>query len=80
VPRGLTSFAARASISDHHDLGLPLNRVLAGDEPPLEALLAKIRPYLHVFARQKAGRLGQALTRLLLREGYESLELPLRER
>ena len=39
-------------MKDNHDLGPLLNRVLAGDGRALEALLAKIRPYLHLLVRQ----------------------------
>jgi len=40
-------------MSDNHDLGPLLNRILAGDRQALEALLAKIRPYLHLLVRQQ---------------------------
>lgn len=39
-------------MSDDHNLGPLLDRVLAGDRPALNALLAKIRPYLHLLVRQ----------------------------
>jgi len=40
-------------MSDNHDLGPLLNRVLVGDAQALDAVLAKIRPYLHLLVRQQ---------------------------
>jgi RNA polymerase sigma-70 factor, ECF subfamily len=40
-------------MSDNHELGPLLNRVLAGDGQGIEALLAKIRPYLHLLVRRQ---------------------------
>jgi RNA polymerase sigma-70 factor, ECF subfamily len=41
---------------DNHELGPLLSRVLAGDGQAQEALLAKIRPYLHLLVRQQLER------------------------
>jgi len=42
-------------MSDNHELGPLLSRVLAEDGQGMEALLAKIRPYLHLLVRQQLG-------------------------
>ena len=40
-------------MSDYHELGPLLNRLQAGDMQAVDALVAKIRPYLHLLVRQK---------------------------
>ena len=40
-------------MTDNHELEPLLNRVLAGDGEGKEALLAKIRPYLHLLVRRQ---------------------------
>jgi len=40
-------------MGDDHDLGPLLGRVLAGEAKALEALLARVRPYLHLLVRQQ---------------------------
>lgn len=42
-------------MTDNHELGPLLDRVLAGDRQGLEALLARIRPYLHLLVRRQLG-------------------------
>ena len=40
-------------MSDNHELGPLLDRVLAGNDSALEALMGRIRPYLHLLVRQQ---------------------------
>jgi len=40
-------------MSDNHELGPLLGRVLAGEAKALDALLARVRPYLHLLVRQQ---------------------------
>jgi RNA polymerase sigma-70 factor (ECF subfamily) len=40
-------------MGDDHELGSLLGRVLAGEAKALEALLARVRPYLHLLVRQQ---------------------------